>query len=177
MGLKMLSSQVFIGMVIGLVLASSIGCDQESKPSPSSRPSDLPGATRLSGGCGATPIYQGGIPAWLEEAGAHNNPGQTPYVVASPEVAAGFLFANPLRAGKPENPANKILWVTRTVNRGALSVVAHPIGSSSPVVNAEAMPASPGYIYPSIIDVPSAGCWRISLSWEGNHADLDLQYQ
>ena len=176
MGLRMLRSQVLIGMVISLVMAGSIGCSEESKASPSSKPSDLLGVTRLSGGCGATPIYQGGTPAWLEEAGAHNNPSETAYVVASPEVAAGFLFANPLRAGKPENPANKILWVTRSVNRGALRVVAHPIGSSSPVVNADAMPASPGYIYPSIVNVPSAGCWHLTLSWDGGHADLDLQY-
>jgi hypothetical protein len=55
-------------------------------------------------------------------------------------------------------------------------VVAHPIGSSSPIVTSDAMPASPGYIYPSIVNVPSSGCWHLTLSWEGNHADLDLRY-
>jgi hypothetical protein len=29
---------------------------------------------------------------------------------------------------------------------------------------------------PSIIDLPAAGCWRVSLAWSGRTDTLDLQY-
>jgi hypothetical protein len=30
---------------------------------------------------------------------------------------------------------------------------------------------------PSIINLPSAGCWRLTLRWSGRSDSLDLQYQ
>ena len=36
--------------------------------------------------------------------------------------------------------------------------------------------SSPGEIYPSIVDVPSPGCWHFTLSWAGHHDEIDLLY-
>jgi hypothetical protein len=30
---------------------------------------------------------------------------------------------------------------------------------------------------PSIINLPSAGCWRLSLTWSGHRDQLDLRYR
>jgi hypothetical protein len=30
---------------------------------------------------------------------------------------------------------------------------------------------------PSIVDLPRAGCWRLSLRWAGRTDELDLQYR
>jgi hypothetical protein len=35
--------------------------------------------------------------------------------------------------------------------------------------------ASPGEIYPSIVDLPAAGCWRLTLRWSGHAASIDLE--
>jgi len=113
----------------------------------------------------------------LEIAGAHNNPTHISYVITSPEIAAGFLFANRLRAGVPENPFNKILWVTRTENRGLLTITGHPTDSGSIEGISLVEPAGPGYIYPSTMNVPSSGCWHFTLSWDGNNAEIDLLFQ
>ena len=36
-----------------------------------------------------------------------------------------------------------------------------------------ALPGGPG---PSIIDLPAAGCWRLTLRWSGRSDVLDLRY-
>jgi hypothetical protein len=92
-------------------------------------------AVMVRGGCGLTQVLTGGVPGWLDDAGAHNNPDFLPYAVATPPTAAGFLFGYPLRAGHPDNPANKILWVVALPRGGsALVISAHPIGNATPVI-------------------------------------------
>ncbi len=76
------------------------------------------------------------------------------------------LFVH-LRAGRPENPANKILWIVRQPRRGQpLNIGAQPVGFSARDVSMS-WPAnsSPGEIYPSIDNVPLPGCWRFTLRW------------
>jgi hypothetical protein len=135
-------------------------------------------ATIVPGGCGTTQVFKGGVPAWLDEAGAHNNPDFLPYVVASPANAAGFLFGYPLRALHPGGPSNKILWVVGLPRGGAsLRITGHPAGASTPTI-AVTQPAdsSPGEIYPTIVDVPKPACWHFDLAWEGHRAAVELQF-
>jgi hypothetical protein len=124
-------------------------------------------------------MLKGGVPAWLDDAGGHNNPDFLPYVIAVPQQAAGFIFGYPLRSGHPDNPTNKILWVVGLPRDGSsLVMTAHPLRTTSPVV-ALSQPddSSPGEIYPSIVDVPTPGCWHFELAWAGHHAAVDLLYQ
>ena len=135
-------------------------------------------AQPVAGGCGNTQVYQGPVPAWLEKADGHDMPHGVPWVVGSSSLAAGFIFGYPLRAGHPSDPTNKVLWVVRTPQNGtALEIVAHPLGSSSPLLR-EQHPAdsSPGEIYPDGMDVPTPGCWDFQLSWATGRAELDLEY-
>ena len=143
-------------------------------------PSSTPAATLSAdaAGCGSTAVLRGSIPDWLETAGGHNNPTGLRYVIGHPALAAGFLFGDPLRAGHPENPANKILWVVRTPRQGSQLVVdGHPLGATEPQVHlAQPANSSPGEIYPSIVDVPTAGCWQFDLRWAHSHAQVELNY-
>ncbi|HEX9096386.1 MAG TPA: hypothetical protein VF990_09820 [Candidatus Dormibacteraeota bacterium] len=134
-------------------------------------------AVAEAGSCGSTMVVQGSIPQWLDDAGGHNNPSGVPYVIAHPELAAGFLFAQPLRAGHPDDPANKILWVVRTPRSGLLTIDGHPLGAATPTVH-EILPANsgPGEIYPSYVDAPTAGCWQFDLQWANSHAQVELTY-
>ena len=133
-----------------------------------------PAAVVAAGGCGSSTVYSDGIPASLDEAGGHNNP-NLPYVVANPPIAAGFLFAYPLKSGPI---GNKILWVVGAPRHGEpIAIDAHPYGADQPIVyfNKDAN-SSPGEIYPSGIVVPSAGCWVLSLRWGTNRAEADLVF-
>jgi hypothetical protein len=107
------------------------------------------------------------------------------YAIGQPEVIVGMIGA--LRAGHPENPSNKILWVARYTNNSYLTITADPRGASGPNVTYEALPASPGNIYPSTIDVPQPGCWHLDLAYESivdshgkrqtRRASVDLDYR
>ena len=161
---------------LGLIACSAEGAHQLA---PTATPTPAPTASPVaaSGGCGSTAAVRGSIPAWLDDAGAHNNPRDVPYVIAHPPLAAGFLFANPLRAGHPENPANKVLWVVRTRRTGSLTIDGHPLAAAIPAVHETLSPnASPGEIYPSFVEVPSAGCWQFDLRWAGSHAQVELNF-
>jgi len=82
-----------------------------------------------------------------------------------------------LRAGHPENPANKILWVVRTPRTGPLTIDGHPLGAATPMIH-EILPdnSGPGEIYPSYVDVPAAGCWQLDLRWANSRAQVELSY-
>jgi hypothetical protein len=172
---------LLVSAVILVTAACSGGPSTATRTSPSSEAatSPLPAATIVSGGCGATPVLRGGVPAWLDEAGAHNNPDGLPYIVATASLAAGFIFGYPLRAGHPPGPANKILWVVGMPRDGsALEIEGHPLKAPTPSIHVtQQADSGPGEIYPSIVDVPRSGCWHFDLSWAGHHAVVDLMYQ
>jgi hypothetical protein len=162
---------------IALLAAKACSVGTSSLPSPAGR-SPWPYVSNVPYGCGSTQAYVGGVPAWLDEAGGQNNPDSLPYVITNPPIAAAFLFASPLRAGHPTNPANKILWVVAEPRNGtALNIVGHPVGSEVPVIqDSEPANSGPGEIYPSIVDVPAPGCWHFNLSWAGHTAAVELLY-
>jgi len=169
-----------VASVMSLVLVACSG-QAASRPSPSpALVSHTPAtpATVFGDGCGSTSVVKGGIPSWLEEAGGHNNPTDLRYAIGHPPRVAGFLFSDPLRAGHPENPSNKILWVVRTPRNGSQMIIdGHPLGAVLPRVH-EALPANsgPGEIYPDGVDVPTAGCWQFDLQWATSHAQVELNY-
>ena len=155
--------------LLAVTLACSSGAGQ---PTAAASPSPVAAA------CTASSVRTSAPPAWLDVASGHNTPSGLPYTVDGAETVAGFLFGHPLRAGHPENPANKILWVVRFPRDGSdLTITAHPEGASTPLVKV-VQPANsgPGEIYPSIVDVPAAGCWVFDLAWAAHRATLSLAY-
>ena len=156
-------------------------CSSASVPATtrSALPTPVAKASTLAGGCGVTQVASGGAPAWLiQAAGGSSAPSGVPYVVATPAIAGGFIFGYPLRAGHPDNPTNKILWVVRNPREGSqLELDGRPLGAELPTVHfAEPANSSPGEVYPTIVDVPTAGCWQFSLHWAQNQADIQLAY-
>ena len=122
-------------------------------------------------------MLMGAQPTWLDTAGAHNNPAGVPYVIATPAIAAGFVFGHPLTAGRT-SPANKILWVVGMPRGGsALEIRVKPSDAGTPAITLSvAADSGPGEIYPSVVDVPSPGCWYFDLRWAGHEAGLQLRY-
>ncbi len=172
----------YLALMAWLAVAACSSSTAAAHPSPSPSPSvnrmPTTAAATVPGGCGGTQVYKGGEPDWLTTAGENNNPKGVPYFITSPATAAGFLFAYPLRAGSVSNPNNKILWVVGLPRDGnPLRVQGHPLAASSPTID-QTFPAdsSPGEIYPSIVDVPTAGCWHFDLRWGKNTTSVDLVY-
>ena len=153
-----------------------VGC---SPTQPSSiHTSPTPHGVVVSAGCGSTPIFKGGAPDWAHELeGSQTYQDIVPYVLASPPTAVGFLYGYPLRAGHPQNPTNKILWLVELPPRaGSLDITAHPHGAIAPEFSSSAAFLDSGDI-PSIVDAPQPGCWTLDIGWSGHHAKVDLSYE
>jgi len=136
-------------------------------------------AKQTEGGCGRTTVFMGGIPDTLTRSTGDNAPSGLPYAVTHPATAAGFIFGYPLHAPSAGvGYANKILWVVGAPRTGDLVIDGVPLGKSGPMVH-YSFPASsgPGEIYPSVVDVPEAGCWAFTLRFAGRTAEVELAYR
>jgi hypothetical protein len=120
-------------------------------------------------------VYRGGLPAWTATA---RPPSFEPYALSLHGDVAAILFGHPFRAGHPTDPTNKILWIVRLPRDGhPLLIGAHPERAMNPTVRSSwSDNSSPGEIYPSIVDVPTAGCWRLMLRWGAHSDQIDLPY-
>ena len=111
--------------------------------------------------CAAAPVRTGAPPGWTAPAFADSSPGfRVPYAVAGGDAAAAFFFAHPLRAGHPQDPANKVLWVVRAPRDGQpLHITARRAGTT--VRLTRPADSGPGEIYPSpsTSRAPAAGGW------------------
>jgi hypothetical protein len=163
---------------IWLAIAGCSSSTAAVTPSPTPNRSPTRDAVAVAGGCGTTQVYKGGEPAWLTTAGAGNNPNDLPYFITAPPIAAGFIFGYPLTAGTGPNGATKILWVVGVPRDGAnLNITGYPKSTGTPTVHQTLTPDSgPGEIYPSLVDVPSRGCWHFNLTWGKNQTAVELLY-
>jgi hypothetical protein len=126
-------------------------------------------------GCQATVIV-GVLPVWARGGFSDPRP-RMPYLLGRAGKIAAILWADPLRSPAPKDHSNKILWVSRapSVPGSDLRISAQRMAGSRPVgaPAARRVMGSPG---PSIINLPSAGCWRLTLRWSGRVDTLDLRY-
>lgn len=135
----------------------------------------VPGV-RGSQACGLPVSGAGGVPPWTSTA---HPPTDVPHLVSRERNVAGFIFGNPLQAGRHPAHVNKILWVVRAPRNGhPLRITARRLDSKGPTAR-YSLPAGsePGEIYPSVIDVAAPGCWSLRLTWGTNHASITLRYQ
>jgi hypothetical protein len=134
----------------------------------------------VAAGCGTTTLHRGRVPTWALPAFSLSGTKSTqwPYVMAHHGTAMAVVFGFPLHAGEPTNPRNKVLWVMRLPRNGSsLAISAHRLGGNARSVHSSWPPdSSPGEIYPSYVDVPRAGCWRVTLHWAHHTDSVDLGY-
>ena len=95
-----------------------------------------------------------------------------PHVISDRGDIVAILWAehDPLQVPPAADRNNKILWVSR-VGRGDLLIRATLMSSDETVTRSVA--GGPG---PSIIDLPSPGCWSFNLTWGAQHDHMQLEY-
>ena len=136
--------------------------------------SSRPTPAAATGTCVPSPIHRGAPPSWSAPAWSDSSPGfKLPYSLASGDSAAAFFWVR-LRAGHPIDPANKILWVMRYPRHGSPLRILARYGATPALVARSSWPAdsSPGEIYPSYLNLPKPGCWRLTLRWSSHIAHL-----
>ncbi|MFN8190933.1 MAG: hypothetical protein U0R78_10945 [Nocardioidaceae bacterium] len=127
---------------------------------------DLPTVTeRPTASC--QPVDEGVIPAWARTGFSDPEP-RVAHVMSDHGRIVAILFGRRLFAPPSSEVNNKILWVAEpTISPGAadggpsdLTITAR-LGGPDLVVH-RTVAGGPG---PSIVDLPRAGCWQLSLRW------------
>lgn len=141
------------------ILLLAAGCDTAASTggAQAAPVSERPAA----GGCASTPATVGGRPSWAPDP----SDSTTPYVLADPPAAILILVAQPVRAGHPTNPANKVVFGVRTPRMGTpLRIQAQ--ATTGEIVHLE-VPADvvDAEVYITYLDLPSPGCWKLDLRW------------
>lgn len=121
-------------------------------------------------------IHDGVLPAWMRAGFSDARP-RMPYALGGSSRIGAILWAS-LDSPPAANHSNKILWVSRVPSRPGhdLTIRAQQMDGTERLgdpVN-RAVTGGPG---PSIINLPSPGCWRLTLRWSGWTDQIDLEYQ
>jgi hypothetical protein len=123
-----------------------------------------------------TQVDAGVLPAWAR-AGFSSPKPRIPHVLGARGHIVAILFGYPLRSPPAQDRNNKILWVARVVppGRSDLRIAAQRWDAGRPIGAPVTRRVDPGP-GPSIVDLPAAGCWRLTLRWAGRIDTLDLDY-
>ena len=139
-------------------------------------PATTAGSTLANSSVCQPHVTVGVLPVWARAGFSDPRP-RMPYSVGRDGKIAALLWANPLLSPPSKNHNNKILWVSResTVPGSDLEISAQRMIGSKPfgAPVARRVMGGPG---PSIINLPSAGCWRFRLRWSGRTDTIDLRY-
>lgn len=138
-------------------------------------PARVSSAETRARACGSRVAF-GALPEWARSGFSGST--RMPHVVGRDGRIAALVFGYPLYT--PPLPArrNKILWVARRApaSAGALWIHAQRMAGSR-LVGAPVTRVVRGGPGPSIVDLPDAGCWRLTVSWSGGRDTLDLRYR
>jgi hypothetical protein len=98
------------------------------------------------------------------------------YELGGEHAIVALLWKFPLLSPPEKNVANKILWVSRLSTNGSpLTISARRVTGTKlegSIVH-RTVAGGPG---PSIIDLPTSGCWHLDLGWSGHRDSLVLDY-
>ena len=121
-------------------------------------------------------VHHDVLPVWMRGGFSGPNP-RVPYALGSKGAIGAVIFGWPLKSPPLANRNNKILWVPRRYAKTIAPFwVRLQLMDGSQSIGApirKIIPTGPG---PSIIDVPAAGCWRLTFTWSGRRDTLDLNY-
>lgn len=113
------------------------------------------------------------LPRWARSGFSGPKP-SVGYVLGDSGNMAAIMFAShhSLSAPPVAGKNNKILWAARVgAVDGPLQIKATLLGTGQTVTRR--VDPAPG---PSIIDLPSPGCWSFDLTWGRHHDHLQLGY-
>jgi hypothetical protein len=170
--------------VVGVLLLAAgallvAACTGNSQPSARLQPptaaragSAQAGAVTSDGCAGQLPVSP--LPAWAR-AGFSPAGQAMPHVLGEAGNIVAILWASrdALHSPPLQDRSNKILWVSRIPLPGPDPLVIKATLAGSARIATVSVPGGPG---PSIIDLPTSGCWTLHLSWSGHTDELKLRY-
>jgi hypothetical protein len=120
-------------------------------------------------------VVLGVIPSWAS-GGFHPAAYRMYYELGRSDRIVALLWAHPLRSPPSPTYANKILWVSHRPGNGSPLLIRAQRMRGTRNVGKPVLATVPGGPGPSYVDMPSPGCWRLTLTWSGSRDSLDLNY-
>jgi hypothetical protein len=160
------------GLTVGLVAVAVAGVAIGPRvPSPD-RSTSSPPPAGPDGIC-AIPLRTDPLPTWASTGFSDPTALGVPHAIGAQGKIAAIMFG-PLRYPEAKTVANKVLWVTRVTAHAEPLVIDARLEGTTQTVR-RTLPTGPG---PSYLELPHAGCWLLSLSWNGGaqHDSLELPY-
>ncbi|WP_433376077.1 hypothetical protein [Streptosporangium sp. CA-115845] len=150
---------------IGALVMLAAGCSA-SGPAPRAE-----GARPPAGACVST-VTRDALPTWARSGFSDDGSGVAHVFGEHGDIIA-VLFSYPLVASTDPEVTNKILWVSRLPQQPMrpLSIKATLDGTTTSVVRE--IDGGPG---PSSVNLPKAGCWRLTLNWSGHSDAITLRF-
>ena len=160
--------------VLALAVLMMAGCTADD-PAPTDRPVASPPASPAGGAAECPPeVRTGPLPEWARA--GFSGDAAVPHVLGDRGDIVAVLFGHPLHQPPLAGRNNKILWVSRApVTSGEdllIEARSGEPGDPESTVSRE-VAGGPG---PSIIDLPKAGCWSLTLKWSGHTDTMLLEY-
>jgi hypothetical protein len=123
----------------------------------------------------APQVKSGQLPVWMRAGFA---PGaRVTHVLGERGAIGAVLWDKPLYSPPAQTVNNKILWVPRHPSRSIAAMwIKMQKMDGTQLVGAPVRRVIANGPGPSYVDAPSAGCWRLTLSWSGQKDTLDLSY-
>ena len=120
-------------------------------------------------------VRLGVLPVWARTGFSDPKP-RLPHIVGRSGRVAALVFGYPLLSPSSPDRANKVLWVSRAPLKPAsdLRISARRMLGLRELGRPESrrVVGGPG---PSYLDLPTAGCWRLTLRWSGHVDTLDVE--
>jgi hypothetical protein len=135
-------------------------------------------ASQSAGAACSPQVRQGVLPVWMRDGWTPGSKPRTTYALGrTGSIGAVLWGARVLNSPPSTSRNNKILWVPRHTSKSvaALWIKMQKMNGARPVGSPvrRVVMGGPG---PSSVDAPSAGCWRLTLTWSGRSDTLDLAY-
>lgn len=112
----------------------------------------------------------GPLPEWARA--GFSGDSSMPHAIGDRGEIVAALFGHPLKVSRADGSDNKILWVSKMAAPvGDLVVEARLEGSGT--TQTRRVQGGPG---PSIIDLPTPGCWELTLTWPDHTDTMGLVY-
>ena len=158
------------GIVPSVASSSTTGPTAPASVVPS--PSEV-APSPIAGPC-LSDLDMGVIPTWARTGFSEPEPAM-PHILSRSGDVVAIVFGFPLASPPREDVNNKILWVHRDGPTSPVEISAQRMEGTTPVGKPVARRLEDGFA-PSIVDLPDAGCWRLTLTYGDRTDSIDLEY-
>ena len=162
-----------LGIALTLAGCASSGSSQARSATTEGTPSVVSSASAPTSGTCRTTYPSTLLPEWARTGFSDPEPAM-PHVLGDQGDMVAILWGlhHPLAAPPAADRNNKILWVAR-IGAAAGPLQIRATSEDTGHIVRRTVGSAPG---PSIIDLPSPGCWSFDLSWGRHHDHMQLGY-